>query len=93
MNFRGKSYLRVGCPKVLDDYSPIGDDLSLEQLMNPRDGLADRAGASAENMTASFSKPLRKRDPVPISRDDLGIPLGRREIERQSLSPPKRGAR
>ena len=59
--------------------------------MNPRDGLADRAGASAENMTALFSKPLRKRDPAPVSRDDLGIPLGRREIERQSLSPQEGG--
>jgi hypothetical protein len=58
--------------------------------MNPRDGLADRAGASAGNMTASFSKPLRKQDPVPVSRDDLGIPHGRREIERQSL-PPRGG--
>ena len=59
--------------------------------MNPRDGLADRAGASAENMTALLSKPLRKRDPAPVSRDDSGIPLGRREIERQLLSPPRGG--
>lgn len=76
---------------TLDGYSPIGDNLSLEQLMNPRDGLADRAGASAENMIALFSKPLRKRNPAPVSRDDLGIPLGRREIERQPLPPQEGG--
>ena len=54
----------------------MGEDLSLEQLMNPVDRLVDRAGASAETMTVLFSNLLRKRDSAPVSQDDLGIPLG-----------------